>query len=151
MAPSATSTRFRKAVSLRDFTDVWAARSPEAVDDIYAPTFEGHGFPLGRRVDRARYKTLVRWFQRVFPDCEVSLERLSADDDHVYAAWTFTGTHENPLWGVPPSGATVEFAGTGRHSHVDGEVTEVWLDVDWWGLYRQILQGYGRAALDGLR
>ena len=134
----------RIATSVRDHTEVWDDRDPSAVDDIYTADFRGHGFPLGATIDRDRYKSLVRLFQTAFPDCEVRLREIRADDEFVYTRWTFTGTHERPVFGVPPSSTRVRFAGAGRHRHRNGRVSEAWIDAEWRSLYRQLLAGYAR-------
>ena len=132
----------RMAISRRDFDDVWAQKDLDAIDQIYAEDFVGHGYPLGLTVSRARYKTLVGWFHEAFPDCSIDVTEMTADEDFVYAEWTFTGTHERTLFGMPPSGTDVTFSGGGRHAHSDGRVSEVGQDVDWSDLYGQLLRGY---------
>lgn len=130
------------ATSLRDFTEVWDGRNREAIADIYASGFVGHGFPFGLTLSRSQYKQLVKAFHAAFPDGEMTVEELTADAEFVYADWTFTGTHTGSFWWLPPSGAEVTFSGGGRHYNRDGEVREVWLDVEWGSVVRQILRGY---------
>lgn len=132
------------AISRRDFEEVWGAHDAEAIEDIYAADFRGHGYPFGMTASRGRYKRLVELFHGGFPDCSIEVEEMTADDEFVYAEWTFTGTHEGALGILPPSGSEVTFSGGGRHQHRDGDVSEVWLDVDWTTLYTQILRGYMR-------
>lgn len=132
----------RIATSVRDHTEVWDARDPGAVDDIYTSEFRGHGFPLGVSVDRAQYKSLVEIFQTAFPDCEIQLRAIRADDEYVYTNWEFHGTHSNSVFGIPASGARVAFSGAGKHRHRNERVSEIWVDVEWRSLYRQLLEGY---------
>lgn len=132
----------RMATSLRDFTEVWGDQNPAAIADIYAPEFAGHGFPLGLTLNRSQYRRLVDAFHTAFPDGEMTVEELRADEEFVYADWTFTGTHTGSCWLVPSSGAAVTFSGGGRHYNRDGVVQEVWLDVEWRSFARQILSGY---------
>lgn len=132
----------RIAISVRDHTDVWDARDPSAVDDIYARDFRGHGFPFGVTVDRAQYKSLVETFQTAFPDCRIQLREIRADDEYVYTEWEFSGTHTDAVFGIPPSTQRITFSGAGRHRHRNGTVSEVWVDAEWRSLYRQLLEGY---------
>jgi steroid delta-isomerase-like uncharacterized protein len=132
----------RMAVSQRDFTEVWADRDLGAVADIYTADFRGHGFPVTESVTRSQYRRLVSVFQHAFPDCRIEMLDLRADDEFVYADWRFQGTHRGGPAGLPGSDATVSFTGSGRHRHRDGKVVEVWLDVDWSELIRQLGAGY---------
>jgi len=132
----------RLEISQQDFTEVWGGQNPDAVAHIYADEFQGHGFPLGQTVDKAEYRSLAKWFQAAFPGCSITPTDLRVDEDFVYAEWEFSGTHSGWLFGVPPSGAAVTFAGTGRHAHRDGYVQEIWMDVDWSTIVKQVLAGY---------
>ncbi|SFR64953.1 ester cyclase [Halogeometricum limi] len=132
----------RMAISRQDFTRVWEQRDVEAVRDIYAADFCGHGFPVPKTIGRAQYRRVVELFQTAFPDCEIELEEMYADDEFVYASWQFNGTHTGTVAGIPPSGADVSFSGHGRHRHERGEVVEVWLDAEWASILRQIGRGY---------
>lgn len=141
-ASTTADSETRMAVSRRDFTEVWGNQNPDAVDQIYAEGFIGHGFPFGRSLNRDQYKTLASLFHDVFPDGEMTVTEMTADDEFVHAEWTFTGTHTGSVWGIPPSGSEITFSGGGRHRHQDERVQEIWLDVKWRTLYAQLLRGY---------
>ncbi|WP_139246794.1 ester cyclase [Halogranum amylolyticum] len=134
-------------ISRQDFVRVWGDRELEAITDIYSPTYRGHGFPLKGTITRAEYWLLVSAFQQVCPDCEVEMVTLTADDSFVYTDWVFRGTHTGSVAGVPPSGARLEFEGSGRHRHENGRVAEAWLSVDWREVFEDVVNGYA-ASLD---
>lgn len=142
-----TDAATRLAVSLRGFEEVWDERDPEAIDRLFAEDFRGHGFPFGLTLTRARHKRFVTAFQRAFPDCEIVAEEVSVDDEFVYTTWRFTGTHTGTVGGLPPSGEEVTFEGQGRHRHRGDRIHEIWVDVDWRDVCRQILGGYVQAIV----
>ena len=39
-----------------------------------------------------------------FPDLHTTVEDMIAEGDKVVARTTLNGTHEGPLWGIPPTG-----------------------------------------------
>jgi SnoaL-like polyketide cyclase len=46
-----------------------------------------------------------------FPDLGVAPEALIADDESIPFAYTLTGTHQEPLGGITPTGRKVKFSG----------------------------------------
>jgi predicted ester cyclase len=147
--------RDRMAISRQDFTRVWGQQDVDAIDDIYAPDFRGHGFPVGRTFTRAQYRRTVELFQRVFPDCWIDLESMHADSEFVYASWRFYGTPAGVVASDQGGESALSFAGTGRHRHREGKVVEVWLDVEWSSIAPKLGRTYTsrlqRVFADGLR
>lgn len=147
--------RDRMTISRQDFTRVWGEHDVDAIADIYAPDFRGHGFPAGRPFTRAQYRRTVELFMRLFPDCWVDLESMHADSEFVYATWRFYGTPTGSVAGDRGGESVLSFAGTGRHRHREGKVVEVWLDVEWSSILPQLGRTYTsriqRTFVDGLR
>lgn len=134
--------RARMAISRQDFVRVWDNRNLDAIIDIYAPTYRGHGFPVKETITRTEYWWLAYLFQRACPDCEIEMLTLTADESFVYTDWVFHGTHTDSVAGIPPSETTIEFTGSGKHRHEDGQVAEAWLSVDWRDVYEDLVDGY---------
>jgi predicted ester cyclase len=130
------------AISRQDFTRVWGDQALDAITDIYTPTYRGHGYPVKGTITRSQYRWLVRAFHHAFPDYEMELLELTADETYVYVDWVFRGTHTQSFLGFPASNATVEFTGSGRHQHANGRVSETWLTADWSNLYQTLLSAY---------
>lgn len=128
--------------SRRDFEEVWHQGELDAISDIYAPSYRGHGYPLPGAVTRDRYRWLASLFLSAFPDIRFDYDLVRVGADVVRAEWEFTGTHTGRVFGVPPSGEAVSVEGVGVHHYEDGQVIETWLDVDWTGLLKQFGRGY---------
>ncbi|KAB1198525.1 hypothetical protein GJR99_13760 [Haloferax sp. MBLA0078] len=138
----------RKAISRRDFDEVWNDHDLDAIRDIYASDFQGHGFPGGVTLDREQYRRLAGLFIRACPDCTIEPLDLWADDEFVHTQWYFEGTHTEKVGRIPPSNATIRFDGTGRHRHEQGRVVEIWMDVAWSSIGRSLLRGYVDRVFD---
>lgn len=74
-----------------------------------------------------------------FPDGVHNLELVEAvGDDRVVAYWRFTGTHEGSLFGLPPTGRTVEISGVDIYRIVDDKMVEHRHVEDLLGLFAQL-------------
>jgi len=77
-------------------------------------------------------------YQTVFPDLHISTDAIFAEDDKVVIRWTFTGTQQSELMGIPASGKEVEYTGITIYRLADGKVAETWWAYDAMGLVQQI-------------
>lgn len=73
-----------------------------------------------------------------FPDYQLSIEHIVADDDMVTALTTFTGTHHGALLGIEPTerGVTGRIAFTFRF--IDERIAASWVEIEPWGLLQQL-------------
>ena len=61
-----------------------------------------------------------------------------AEDDLVAFTWTFSGVHNGPFAGVPPTRRKVTLSGINVERLKDGRIVEHWSQFDLAGLMRQI-------------
>jgi steroid delta-isomerase-like uncharacterized protein len=73
-----------------------------------------------------------------FPDMKVALETAVQEGDTIAFAYTLTGTHTDPLMGIPATGKKVEIRGLQFSKFQDGKMTERWGSSDELGLLKQI-------------
>ena len=78
-------------------------------------------------------------FFTAFPDVDLAVETLVADDDHVTAVFTISGTHTGPFQGHEPTGKSFTVRGiqVGRFDD-DGLLVERWGATDEAGLQQQL-------------
>jgi steroid delta-isomerase-like uncharacterized protein len=77
-------------------------------------------------------------FYESFPDVSPTPDTLLAEGDLVAVRWIWTGTHERVFEGIEPTGTEVEVEEMGLFRVEDGEVVEVWLLADTFGLLQQL-------------
>jgi predicted ester cyclase len=63
---------------------------------------------------------------------------MISDGSTVAHRWTFTGTHEEEMMGVEPTGVRVEVSGVEMNHVEDGRITASWTVSDAMGLMRQL-------------
>ncbi len=77
-------------------------------------------------------------FREAFPDLEVAVEKMVANDDCVAIAYTITGTHEGDFHGIAPTSRTIEARGVQIARFEDGRIAERWGSSDELGILKQL-------------
>lgn len=72
------------------------------------------------------------------PDLRVSVEATVASADRVAASFVYSGTHDGPLYGVPPTGRTLRFTSCDIFLVRHGVIAEHWGMGDIAGTLAQI-------------
>lgn len=77
-------------------------------------------------------------FFDALPDLQAIIHDQVADDDKVVTRKTLRGTHQGPLFGIPPTGKTVDIEVIDILRVSDGKITDHWNNVDRLGLMQQL-------------
>ncbi len=111
----------------------------EVVDELFAPEYVRHDptLPEEKRGPEGFTETVELW-RTGFPDVEMTIDEIVAEDDLVAFRATETGTHEGEFMGVEPTGRRVELTGNVMHRLKDGKLVETWACFDMLGLFDQL-------------
>lgn len=83
-----------------------------------------------------------------FPDLQVKVEDIFADEEKVAVRLRISGTHAGEFLGVQPTGRRVEYESTEIYRIIDGKIAEEWICSDMLTLMAQIGgQGFSMAKL----
>jgi steroid delta-isomerase-like uncharacterized protein len=77
-------------------------------------------------------------FRAAFPDLNIAVEQLVADDDNVAITYTITGTHQGDFLGVPATGRQIKARGVQIARFQNGLIVERWGSSDQLGILQQI-------------
>ncbi|MBI3761607.1 MAG: ester cyclase [Chloroflexi bacterium] len=77
-------------------------------------------------------------FHAAFPDARVTIEDMVAEGDRIVWRWTFSGTNQGSLMGMPPTGKPVTFTGIDIFRMADGKIVERWANEDDLGMMQQL-------------
>lgn len=105
-------------------------------DVPYAPDFVGHGGP--RTFTHAQGMAEARGWRDAFPDLNMRIDLMVAENDMVAVRWTATGTNTGTGNGIPATGRSVETHGTTMFRMADGRIAEEWTCANSLGLMRQL-------------
>ena len=127
-----------KALTRRIWEEAWRDHRTDVGDEVFSSDIRQH--VMGGTVEgiEAMRATLERWLA-AFPDLSAEVDMQVAEGDLVAERVTFRGTHSGgPFRDIEPSGAAFTFTQTTICRVADRKIAEMWEDVDWAGLMRQL-------------
>jgi len=84
----------------------------------------------------------VRGFLGVFrtgmPDLTLKAEDVAGDGDRVAARWSARGTHTGEMFGIPPTGNSIEIHGISFLRFADGKIAEDWVEENTLSVLQQL-------------
>lgn len=129
-----------KALSKRNFEEVWNQRKLNVIDELVASNSVLHdpSVPGGKVDGSSGYKQFVETYQAAFPDLHFTVNDQIADGDKVATRWTGTGTHKGALMGIAPTGKHATVTGITIDRYQGGKAVESWTSYDTLGMFQQL-------------
>jgi len=109
-----------------------------AFDDLVAPGCVDRDPAPGQAPGPQGYRAMFAELRTAFPDLNVEVVHLTADDDDVAFAYTLTGTHQGPFQGHQPTGRSFSVRGVQISRFEDGLMVERWGSSDQLGIMTQL-------------
>jgi steroid delta-isomerase-like uncharacterized protein len=108
------------------------ANDHDALDQYIAEDYKRHcqATPNAEVNSLEDFKDLMRLYQDAFPDAEMPIQFLVAEDDLVAVWGTYEGTHTGPMGEIPATGKRVSSDFGGIHRLEDGKIVETWVTWD---------------------
>ena len=127
-----------KALLKRYVEEVWDMGNPYAVDKFLAEHFKRHRSPLLPSLTREEQKQLLINFRTAFPDIQLTVEEVIADDKRIAFRSTIRATHQGELMGIPPTGKPITVSLVDIIHIEDGRFVEQWGGPDLLDLVQQL-------------
>ena len=132
------SVENNKAVARR-FIQVWGDGNLDVIDELAAPSLAVRYPTIPEVIQGSRaFRHVLAGFRAAFPDSALRVEEEIAEGEKVVLRWTFSGTHNGSLLGVPATGKRVTWTGITIYRIVDGRVVEEQVEEDFLGFFRQV-------------
>lgn len=132
------SLEANKQLIQRYYEDMWNVWNFAVADEIIHEAIDFRG-SIGLTVEgRDGFKGYMRTIQAAFPDFHNTIEEMIAEEKKVVAVLTYSGTHRGTLFGVPPTGKRICYAGTAVFQIEEDQVTRGWVLGDTLGLLQQL-------------
>ena len=129
-----------KALARRFFVEIADGGHLDRAAEMMAADYRHHdpGLPPEMQTSRDAYISHFPMYTAAFPDMRIAVADIVAEDDKVAIRWTFTGTHNGPLMGIPPTGKPVNVSATTIQRIAGGKIVEGWTLFDALGMMQQI-------------
>ena len=131
------STEDNKAIIRSFYEEVFNQRNLALVDELCTTDHVFHNPPTTLQ-GREAFKQLLSVYLTAFPDASFTVEDEIAEEDRVASRYTFRGTHQGELMGIPPTGKQVTVTGIIINRMVGGKSAEGWLNFDALGMLQQL-------------
>jgi steroid delta-isomerase-like uncharacterized protein len=97
-----------------------------------------HDPALGQVPGPEGYRSFFEGLRVAFPDLNVALETMVANEDSIAIAYILTGTQKGPLRGIAPTGRNMKIRGMQISKFKDGRMVERWGSSDELGMLQQL-------------
>jgi steroid delta-isomerase-like uncharacterized protein len=124
--------------ALAKFAEAVSTGNYDLFNEVVAADAVDHDPGPGQVAGPNGYRDLFTEMRRAFPDMKVDLAELVQGEDAIAFAYTFTGTHNGPLMGIPATGKKVKIRGMQISKFIDGKMIERWGSSDQLGMLQQI-------------
>jgi steroid delta-isomerase-like uncharacterized protein len=124
---------------------VWNDGDFDVADEIFHPQAiapDAPQLPAGPE----GCKEVARIFRTAFPDFRMTVEDVVAEGDLVCCRFRQSGTHQGDLFGIAPTGRSVDFGEMAICQIADGQIIASWFQTDMLGLMSQLGVGEEQAA-----
>jgi predicted ester cyclase len=109
--------------------DVWNNKDVDLAKQLLSPEYRVRFYGLPEK----NYDDYFGYFPgqlQTWPDINVSIQHMFADGEWVSVRFTWTGTHTQTAFGVPPTGRVVTGGGIAHYRVTAGKVVEAWICED---------------------
>jgi steroid delta-isomerase-like uncharacterized protein len=127
-----------KAVAARGF-EVYSTGNYDIIDEVTSSDYVGHDPALPEPMrGREALKAQAAGYRAAFSDLRITVDQQIAEGEYVVTRWTGRGTHDGELFGISPTGKSVEATGISIARIVDGKIVEDRTEWNALGLMQQV-------------
>lgn len=84
------------------------------------------------------YIDFFSMMRNAFPNMQIEVKHLVADEENVAFAYTLSGTHKDDFMGIAPTNKSIEVRGMQISRFENGKMVERWGSSDELGILKQI-------------
>lgn len=127
-----------KAVVRRNTEEVQGKGDFAVFEELFAPDFLDHTPQPNSTPDRDGARGLYKRLREAFPDFHAVIHWQKADGEFVTTYKTYHGTHRGTLFGIAPTGRTVQFETVDVMRVHGGKIAEHWGVANLFSLMQQL-------------
>jgi len=127
-----------KILLRRYVEEVWEKQNLDAIDDFLSPFYKRHRSPNTPALTREGQRQLLSQFRTAFPDIQITIEEIIAEDDRIAFRSTMRGTHQAEFLGIAPTGKKITVSLLDMIHIENGKFIEHWGGPDILDLLQQL-------------
>jgi steroid delta-isomerase-like uncharacterized protein len=131
-------SRENNIIAQQRFGTAASSGNYEGFNDVVAPESIDHDPAPGQVPGPEGFRHYFTELHTAFPDMEINIEQMVADEDCIAIAYTLTGTHQGLLMGFAPTGKRIKARGVQISKFADGKLVERWGSSDQLGILQQL-------------
>ncbi|MDQ2843515.1 MAG: ester cyclase [Bryobacteraceae bacterium] len=131
----------RNIETLKRFSEAVNSGELQKLGQLVAPGVVEHDPVPGQESTPQGYVWFFERFRTSFPDLNLNVDHMVADEHNVAIAYTITGTHKGEFQGVPATGQRIKARGLEICRFEDGKIAERWGSSDVMGIMQQLERG----------
>jgi steroid delta-isomerase-like uncharacterized protein len=108
------------------------------INELLDRNYVYHGIGEESRLSKEEYLNFLNEVRQAFPDFNVHIDDLVAEDDRVAYRMTLSGTHKGEFKGIAATGKKFTIPTIGVISFKDGRIAEEWEIYDAIGMMSQL-------------
>ena len=120
------------------FAELWNTGNLAIADEIFSSDFVNHDPNDPGVTNLESYKGYVPAVRIGFPDINISVDDLVAEEEKAAFRYTIIATHQGELMGMPATGIQVVWTGITVAHLADGKIMEMWWAKDTLGMLQQL-------------
>ena len=122
----------------RFYHELWNDWQFDIISDLLSPDLVFHGSLGPQKPGHEGFVEYANLVRSAFPDFKHSVEDIIAEEQKVAACLTFRGTHEGEIFGIEPTGRTIQFVGVGIFVFRADLISHIWVLGDRLSLLQQL-------------
>lgn len=122
------------------FEEGWKNNDTDVIDESCSGDIVLYGLPTSEHsADREQFKEFIHECHDAFPDLELAIDDVIAEEDRVVVRSSFAGTHDGAAFlNTEAAGSEVDVTNTITYRIENGRIAEAWVSFDTLGLLKQI-------------
>ena len=124
----------REIRSLERFYEAFSQGKSNLLDDACASDWQDIPLAPGQGSGPDGMKKLMPMFLAAFPDMKIVIHEIVGSHGRAGVRASITGTHRGAIFGVAPTGQTVDIALHEFHHLRNDKITHTWHLEDWFGM-----------------
>jgi steroid delta-isomerase-like uncharacterized protein len=135
---STTETENKEVVQ-RFVTEMCNGRGYDLAEELFTADYTRHD-PANPEMEQgpSAWVDSLKQMHAAFPDQEIHIGEIIANDDLVAFEGIMTGTHEGTFAGIEPTNVSFEVQGNSMHRVNEGKIAETWATWDVLGILQQV-------------